>query len=130
MLTSMLVSLARLLARCGNSADQKDQSSTSATPKKLSPEPRERWATCYSQSRSADSCNPSNHRWRAVWYPRISSRAVRFDGSAFAPPREQNPGGPKQVYRFTAAAEGEAQIRIPHTDSNPAVTFTIQATKS
>lgn len=38
-------------------------------------------------------------------------------------------GGPKQVYRFTAVAEGEAQIRIPHTGSNPTVTFTIQVTK-
>ncbi len=33
------------------------------------------------------------------------------------------------MYRFTAVAEGEAQIRIPHTDSNPTETFTIQVTK-
>jgi hypothetical protein len=46
-----------------------------------------------------------------------------------APPQQQNPGGPKLVYRFTAVAEGETQIRIPHTDSNPTVTFTIQVTK-
>ena len=47
-----------------------------------------------------------------------------------APPQQQNPGGPKQVYRFTAVAEGETQIRIPQTDSNPTVTFTIQVNKT
>src|SRR5882762_6828048 len=92
-------------------------------------EPYERWATRYSQSRSADRCNPSTIGGGRYDTPQISSRAVRFEGSAFAPPREQNPGGPKQVYRFTATAEGGAQVRIPHTDSNPTVTFTIQVTK-
>ncbi|HKN76323.1 MAG TPA: hypothetical protein VJW94_14185 [Candidatus Acidoferrum sp.] len=59
--------------------------------------------------------------------PQISSRAVRFESVVF--PARQNPGGPTQVYRFTATAEGEAQIQIPHTDSNPTVTFTIQVKK-
>lgn len=59
--------------------------------------------------------------------PQISSRAVRFESAAFPP--MQNPGGPTQIYRFTAVAEGEAQIRIPHTGSNPTVTFTIQVKK-
>jgi hypothetical protein len=59
--------------------------------------------------------------------PQISSRAIRFESVAFA--AKQNPGGPTQVYRFTAVAEGEAQIRIPHTGSNPSITFTIQVTK-
>src|ERR1700693_5780016 len=59
--------------------------------------------------------------------PQISSRAVRFESVVF--PAGQNPGGPTQVYRFTAVAEGKAKIRIPHTGSNPAVTFTIQVTK-
>jgi len=59
--------------------------------------------------------------------PQISSRAIRFDSVVFA--AKQNPGGPTQVYRFTAAAKGEARIRIPHTGSNPSVTFTIQVTK-
>jgi len=51
--------------------------------------------------------------------PQISSRAVRFEGSAFAPPREQNPGGPKQVYRFTQLpreerkSESRTRIQIP-----------------
>lgn len=59
--------------------------------------------------------------------PEISSRAIRFKSVMFA--AKQNPGGPTQVYRFTAATEGEAQIRIPHTGSNPTVTFTIRVTK-
>jgi hypothetical protein len=59
--------------------------------------------------------------------PQISSRAIRFESAVF--PAKQNPGGPTQVYRFTAVADGECQIRIPHTGSNPTVTFTIQVTK-
>jgi hypothetical protein len=58
--------------------------------------------------------------------PQVSSRAVRFDSAMDPPPRQQNPGGPTQVYRFTAVDEGEALIRIRHTGSNPTVTFTIQ----
>jgi hypothetical protein len=58
--------------------------------------------------------------------PHVSSRAVRFESVDYPPAREQNPGGPKQVYRFTAVAVGETQIRIPHTDANPTVTFTIR----
>jgi hypothetical protein len=61
--------------------------------------------------------------------PQISSPAIRFEGESPVPAAKQNPGGPTQVYRFTAVAEGEAQIRIPHTDSNPTVTFTIQVKK-
>jgi hypothetical protein len=61
--------------------------------------------------------------------PQISSRAIRFESAVYPPPREQNPGGPKQVYRFIAVAEGEAQIRFTHTDANPTVTFTIQVKK-
>jgi hypothetical protein len=61
--------------------------------------------------------------------PHVSSGAVRFESARYAHPKVQNPGGPRQVYRFTAAAEGEAEIRIPHTGSNPTVTFTIQVKK-
>ncbi len=61
--------------------------------------------------------------------PQISSPAVRFESSAFKPPKEQNPGGPTQVYRFTAAGEGEAQVRIPHTAENATFVVTIQVTK-
>jgi hypothetical protein len=41
-------------------------------------------------------------------------------------PRCQNPGGPTQIFRFRAAAEGAALVQIPHTASNPAFTVTIQ----
>ena len=44
--------------------------------------------------------------------PEISSAAIRFEGATF--PKEQNPGGPKQVYHFRARSEGEARIKIPH----------------
>jgi hypothetical protein len=59
--------------------------------------------------------------------PKISSRAVKFDSAAY--PATKNPGGPTQIYRFSAADVGTAQIRIPHTGSNPAVTFTIRVKK-
>jgi hypothetical protein len=39
--------------------------------------------------------------------PQISSSSIRFKGSYF--PREQNPGGPRQVYRFVAETVGEAK---------------------
>jgi hypothetical protein len=41
--------------------------------------------------------------------PRMSSSSVRFEGSYF--PKEQNPGGPRQVYRFISAAAGEARSK-------------------
>ena len=61
--------------------------------------------------------------------PQISSHSIRFESESAVSPAKQNPGGPTQVYRFTAVAEGESQIRIPHTGSNPTVTFRIQVTK-
>jgi hypothetical protein len=64
--------------------------------------------------------------------PEISSPAIRFEG--FADPTAQNPGGPTQVYCFEAAAEGEAQVKIPHTALPssfrvPTFTLTIRVTK-
>jgi len=44
--------------------------------------------------------------------PQISSPAIRFESTAFA--EKPNPGGPRQIYRFRVASEGEAQISIPH----------------
>lgn len=127
MLTSILVSLAMVLACCGNSADQKAQTSAITTPKELN-------RMNDGQRVTAKVGQPIVVTLQTIGggqygTPQISSHAVRFEGSAFAPPREQNPGGPKQVYRFAATAEGEAQVRIPHTDSNPPVTFTIRITK-
>jgi hypothetical protein len=43
--------------------------------------------------------------------PRISSAAVRLEGTTLKMP--PNPGGPTFVYVFEAAAEGEASIRVP-----------------
>jgi hypothetical protein len=59
--------------------------------------------------------------------PEISSSAIRFESVAFAD--KQNPGGPTQVYHFLAASEGEAQIKIPHTESNPVFVVTIRVYK-
>jgi hypothetical protein len=68
--------------------------------------------------------------------PEISSAAIQFAGAAFA--KVQNPGGPKQIYRFRARSAGEARINIPHViqlasgnaaeirDSNPTFALTIR----
>jgi hypothetical protein len=58
--------------------------------------------------------------------PQISSPSVRFDSTAF--PAKQNPGGPTQVYGFTAVAEGEAKIEIPHSNANSDFKLTIHVT--
>ena len=44
--------------------------------------------------------------------PHISSPAIRFVSAGFA--EQQNPGGPRQIYHFRAASDGEAHITIPH----------------
>lgn len=44
--------------------------------------------------------------------PQISSPAIRFEGVEF--PKMVIPAGPTQIYRFRAASEGEAQVKIPH----------------
>ena len=53
--------------------------------------------------------------------PKVSSASVRFDTSSFPPMHK--PGGPTQIYRFTAAEEGGAKIAI---GANPTFTLTIQ----
>jgi hypothetical protein len=45
--------------------------------------------------------------------PFVSSAAIRFRNVAW--PKSQTPGGPTQIYIFQGAAEGEAEIRIPHS---------------
>jgi hypothetical protein len=45
--------------------------------------------------------------------PIVSSAAIRFRNVAW--PKSQTPGGPTQVYIFEATAEGEVEIRIPHS---------------
>jgi hypothetical protein len=60
--------------------------------------------------------------------PHISAPAIRLESAAFSKDLP-NPGGPKQVYRFRATAEGEAQVQIPHTASNPTFEVRIQVNK-
>jgi hypothetical protein len=126
-MTPILVALVLLMATCGNSAAQKAGTSPSITQEELS------------LSRANDGQHVSAKVGQPIVVtlqtigggqygrPQLSSRAIRFESVDF--PSKQNPGGPTQVYRLTAIAEGEAQIRIPHTGSNPAVTFTIKVTK-
>ena len=67
--------------------------------------------------------------------PQVSSPAIRFEGVEFA--KLKIPGGPTQVYRFRAASEGEAQIKLLHIiqvahsnaevkDPNPTFAVTIR----
>ena len=56
--------------------------------------------------------------------PQVSSSAIRFENVALAWP--PTPGGPTQICIFEAAAEGEAQVEIFHTESKPTFAVTIQ----
>jgi hypothetical protein len=129
MMTSSLVALALLMASGGNWTGQKVGQSPSIKRKEVS------------LNRANDGQKVSAKAGQSIVVtlqtigggrydtPQISSHAIRFESAAYPPTKEQNPGGPTQVYRFIAVAEGEAQIRIPHTGSNPPVSFTIQVAK-
>lgn len=128
-MASMLVALALLMASPGNCDGQNAGPSQSIAQKQVSLN-----RSNDGQKISANVGQPIVITLQTIGggnydTQQVSSRAVRFVSAVYAHPREQNPGGPKQVYRFTAAAAGEAQIRIPHTGANPAVTFTIQVKK-
>jgi hypothetical protein len=56
--------------------------------------------------------------------PQVSSPAVRFENVMLKMP--PNPGGPTQVFVFNAAAVGEAEIRIPYSDSDSVFSLTIE----
>jgi len=61
--------------------------------------------------------------------PQISSSVIRLDSVALATPI--NPGGPTFIYRFEAAVEGEAQVKIPiiysqDQDLTKRLTFTVR----
>src|SRR5262249_53866814 len=56
--------------------------------------------------------------------PQVSSSAIRFENVALSWP--PTPGGPTQIDIFEAAAEGEAQVEILHTESKPTFGVTIQ----
>ena len=125
----ILVELSVLIASCGYSDGQKISMSAGSKQQELSLN-----RTNDQQHVSAKVGQPIVATLQTIGgrhydTPQISSEAIRFEGESPVPPAKQNPGGPTQVYRFTAVAEGEAQIRIPHTGSNPSVTFTIQVTK-
>lgn len=129
MMTSILVTLALLMASGVNCAGQKASQATSITQKEVSLNRGND-----GQKVSAKVGQPIIVTLQTIGgghydTPQVSSRAVRFESAVDPPTRQQNPGGPTQVYRFTAVAEGEAQIRIPHTGSNLTVTFTIQVKK-
>ncbi len=49
--------------------------------------------------------------------PLLSSGALMFLEEKPASP--QNPGGPRQIYRFEAIMSGETIITIPHTGGSP-----------
>jgi len=55
--------------------------------------------------------------------PSISSSSALFEGMEF--PSSQNPGGPTQIYRFQAVAEGSALITIPHDVGGEPFTLTL-----
>jgi hypothetical protein len=56
--------------------------------------------------------------------PTLSSDSLRFrDVALLTPP---NPGGPQQLFRFAAVAEGVTTILIAHTGLNP--TFQLSVT--
>jgi hypothetical protein len=125
----ILVGLSVLIASCGYSDAQKIDTSTGIKQRELSLN-----RTNDGHHISAKVGQPIVITLQTIGggrydTPQISSHVIRFEGESDVPSAKQNPGGPTQVYRFTATAEGEAQIRIPHTDSNPTVTFTIQVNK-
>jgi len=127
MLTSILLTLASLTAFCGNSAAQ-----NAPTPSSVPQQELLLTRANDGQTHTAKVGQPIVVTLQTIGgghydLPKISSHSVRFDSAVFPP--KQNPGGPTQVYRFTAIAEGEAQIRIPHTGSNPTVTFIIRVKK-
>lgn len=129
MMTSILLALALLMSSGGNSVGQNAPTSPSNAQKELFLTRENDGQRISAKVGQYVVVTLQTIGEGAYGTPQISSPAIRFDSARFLPPREPNPGGPKQVYRFTATAEGEAQIRIPHTDSNPTVTFTIQVTK-
>ncbi|HKM67074.1 MAG TPA: hypothetical protein VJX70_07905 [Candidatus Acidoferrum sp.] len=128
-MTSIFVALALLVASCENSAAQQAPTSPGITQQAI-------FLNRANDGRriSAKVGQPIVVTLQTIGgghynTPQISSRAIRFESATYPPPREQNPGGPSAAFRFLAVAEGEAQIRLSHTDSNPTVTFTIQVTK-
>jgi hypothetical protein len=126
MMTAILVALSLLTVCCGNPAGQEFRTCPTVTQELFLNREND------GQRVSAKVGKPIVICLQAIGAgqydaPRVSSKVVRFDGALF--PAKQNPGGPTQVYHFSATAEGEAKIIIPYTGSNPTVRFTIQVKK-
>ncbi len=45
--------------------------------------------------------------------PSLSSPAIRFLDVSYPP--QQNPGGPRQLFRFQAVSAGTVEVSVPHT---------------
>jgi hypothetical protein len=58
--------------------------------------------------------------------PTVSSDAMRFLDVTF--PGPANPGGPRQLFRFTAVSPGLVEIQIPHTGQANAFTLIVMVT--
>jgi hypothetical protein len=124
MKAAMLVALALLMVSCGNTAGQKFESCPAITQQELFLTRESNGQHVYAIVDQRIIICLQTIGGGQYDTPRISSKAIRFDKAEFA--TKQNPGGPTQVYYFTATAEGETEIRIPHTNSNAAVSFMIQ----
>lgn len=55
--------------------------------------------------------------------PSLSSRAIRFLDVSY--PSQQNPGGPRQLFRFRAASAGTVSVSIAHSDDDPPFSITV-----
>jgi len=55
--------------------------------------------------------------------PEISSDAVQFVEVVY--PELQNPGGPRQLFRFLTASVGTAEIHLPHSGNAMEFVFTV-----
>jgi hypothetical protein len=55
--------------------------------------------------------------------PSLSSPAIRFLDVSH--PSQQNPGGPRQLFRFRAVSAGSVEVSIAHTDDDPPFSITV-----
>jgi hypothetical protein len=55
--------------------------------------------------------------------PSLSSPAIRFLDVSYPP--QQNPGGPRQLFRFGAVSAGTVEVSVPHTGRNLPFSITV-----
>jgi len=123
------VALALLQMLCGKAAAQKDASPSSGNQRVISlnlTNSGQRVVATVGQQVDVtlQTIGPAQYGT-----PQISSSAIRFEDVAVTKP--WLPAGPTVVYIFEAAAEGEAQIKIPSTNpsANFAVTFEVRSAR-